>query len=87
MEMFSYFIVHQSHLGVCLKYRYVSPIPKDSVSVSLMWGLGICGDLNYFSFLITQYVNILPPCKILKHYLISYDCIQLQAILKNLTVI
>lgn len=45
-----------------------------------MWGTEICGDLNYFSFLITQYVNIFLPCKILKHYLISYDCIQLQAI-------
>lgn len=47
-------------------------------------GPEICGDLNYFSFLITQYVNTFPPCKILKHYLISYDCIQLQAIKKKL---
>lgn len=48
-----------------------------------MWGPEICGDLNYFSFLIAQYVNTFPPCKILKHYLISYDCIQLQAIKKT----
>lgn len=61
----------------------MSPIPKDSVSVRLTWGPEICGDLNYFSFLITQYVNTFPPCKILKHYLISYDCIQLQAIKKT----
>lgn len=60
--------------------RYVHPEPKESISVHLMWGTEICGDLNYFSFLITQYVNIFLPCKILKHYLISYDCIQLQAI-------
>lgn len=65
---------------VCLKCRYVHPEHKDPISVHLMWGTEICGDLNYFSFLITQYVNIFLPCKILKHYLISYDCIQLQAI-------
>lgn len=65
---------------VYLKCRYVLPEPKESISVRLMWGTEICGDLNYFSFLITQYVNIFLPYKILKHYLISYDCIQLQAI-------
>lgn len=48
-------------------------------------GPEICGDLNYFSFLITQYVNTFLPCKILKHYLIRYDCIQLQAIKNELT--
>ena len=53
-------------------------------SVSFV-GPEICGDLNYFSFLITQYVNTFLPCKILKHYLIRYDCIQLQAIKKKLT--
>lgn len=63
----------------------MNPIPKDSVSVHLMGDLEIRGDLNYFSFLITQYVNTSPPCEILKHYLISYDCIQLQAIKKKLT--
>lgn len=60
--------------------RRTSPVLKGSVSACLMWGSEICRDLNYFSFLITQYVNTFPPCKILKRYLISYDCIQLQAI-------
>ena len=72
------------HLGSLLKIQICESRPWRFCFSESDVGPEICGDLNYFSFLITQYVNTFPPCKILKHYLISYDCIQLQAIKKKL---
>ena len=81
MEMIS---CTSDHLGSLLKIQICESRPWRFCFSESDVGPEICGDLNYFSFLITQYVNTFPPCKILKHYLISYDCIQLQAIKKKL---